>query len=165
MSATYEPIATATATGSQTEILFTGISQDYTDLIVVVQATESLSDGMDMGLGNGSIDTGNNYSFTVLRSRSAAPAYRVSNYYAAQIGNVNPTISTFIVQIQNYSNTTTFKSYLSRSSNTGWTDNQVMLFAGLWRSTAAINTINFKNGSVQNHGAGSTFTIYGIKAA
>ncbi len=164
MAATYEVIATATATGSQSEILFTSISQDYTDLLIVVQATESGADGMDMGLGNGSIDTGSNYSFTVLRGNgSSASSYRVSNYTAAEIGVVNSTIGTMIVNLQNYSNTTTYKTWISRSNNTAWP--QVDSHVGTWRNTSAINRINFKNGSVANHGAGSTFTLYGIKAA
>lgn len=166
MASTYELVATATATGSQSEIIFTGISQIYTDLIVVVQATESGADGLDMRVGNNTIDTGNNYSFTVLRgSGSAASSYLVSNYNAAQIGVVNSTISSIIVNIQNYSNTTTYKNFLTRCNNTGWGNNQVYCSMNLWRSTAAINQINFKNGSVANHGAGSTFTIYGVKAA
>lgn len=166
MAATYEPIATATATGSQTAILFTGISQAYTDLVIVVQATESGADGMVMQVGNGSIDTGNNYSFTVLRSNdSAASSYRVANYNGAQIGVVNSTISSMIVHLQNYSNTNTYKTMLTRCSNTTWTNNNVYTSVNLWRSTSAINQIQFTNGSNANHGAGSTFTIYGIKAA
>jgi len=164
--ATYEPIATATATGSQSEILFTGISQAYTDLVIVVQATESGADGLIMGVGNGSIDTGTNYSFTVLRGNgSAASSYRVPNYDAAQIGMVNSTINSIIVHLQNYSNTTTYKTMLTRGNNTNWSNNQVYSSVNLWRSTSAINQINFKNGSIANHTAGSTFTLYGIAAA
>jgi hypothetical protein len=160
---TYEPIATITASGSQSEVLFTSIPQTYTDLVVVIQATESGADGLDMRVGNGSIDTGNNYSFTILRgSGSAASSYRVSNYNAAQVGLVNSTIGTIVVNIQNYSNTNTYKTILTRCSNTNWTNNQTYTSVNLWRSTSAINQINFKNGSIANHGAGSTFTLYGI---
>jgi hypothetical protein len=162
MAGTYDSIATATASGSQLEILFTGISQVYTDLIIVISATESGSDGMDLRVGNGSIDSGNNYSFTWLRGNgSAASSYRVNNYSAMEIGNVNSTTSNFIVEIFNYSNTTTYKSYISRSNNTS---NFVAAISGTWRSTSAINQISFKNGGGVNHGAGSTFTLYGIKA-
>lgn len=163
MAITYEPIATATATGSQSEILFTGISQAYTDLVIVVSAAESGSDGMDMRVGNGSIDTGNNYSFTALRGNgSAASSYRVSNYSAMELGTVNTTLNVDVAHIFNYSNTTTYKSYLARCNNTtAFTQARV----GVWRNTAAINQINFKNGSNVNHTAGSTFTLYGIKVA
>jgi len=163
MPITYEPIATATASGSQSEILFTNISQSYTDLVVVVQATESGSDGMDMRVGNGSIDSGNNYSFTVLRGQSgSASSYRVTNYSAMEIGQVNTTQSIHIAHILNYSNTTTYKTFLARENNV---DVRVAGRVGLWRSTSAINQINFKNGSNVNHTAGSTFTLYGIKSA
>ena len=162
MAITYEPIATATASGSTSEILFTGISQAYTDLVIIVSAAESGSDGMDMRVGNGSIDTGNNYSFTVLRGNgSAASSYRVSNYSAMELGQVNTTLNVQVAHLFNYSNTTTYKSYLARGNNTtAFAEARV----GVWRNTAAINQINFKNGSTVNHTAGSTFTLYGIKA-
>jgi hypothetical protein len=64
----------------------------------------------------------------------------------------------------NYSNTTTYKTALNRSNQAaGGVDATV----GLWRSTAAIDTIRFyanTNGS-QNFLTGSTFTLYGIAAA
>jgi len=159
---TYTPIATQTASGSVSQILFTSIPQTYTDLILVIQATESGQDGMDVQVGNGSIDTGNNYSNTYLRGNgSSAVSYRTSNYYSFDTGIVNTTVDTIIVQLQNYSNTTTYKSMLSRSSSTA----SALAVAGTWRNTVAINQISIKNGSVVNHGAGSTFTLYGIAAA
>ena len=66
-----------------------------------------------------------------------------------------------IVQIQNYSNTTTNKTYLARANNAAVsTDTNV----GLWRSTAAISTIDIYS-LVGNFAIGSTFTLYGIAAA
>ncbi len=65
-----------------------------------------------------------------------------------------------IQQYQNYSNTTTYKTVLSRCSNpTGGT----LAVAGLWRSTAAITSITLTP-TAGNWLSGSTFTLYGIKA-
>ena len=67
-----------------------------------------------------------------------------------------------IINIQNYSNTTTYKTILGRANNavTGVTET-----VGLWRSTSAITSMTL----LQSYGSdlfktGSTFTLYGIKA-
>jgi len=61
----------------------------------------------------------------------------------------------------NYANSTTNKTVLSRGNNTG---NHTIAYVGLWRSTAAITSMLLgTTGSTWM--AGSTFTLYGIKAA
>ncbi len=62
----------------------------------------------------------------------------------------------------NYSNTTTYKTFISRSGNgTGGFANSTV---NLWRSTAAITTVYLfaAGGSLD---AGTTATLYGIKNA
>jgi hypothetical protein len=108
-------------------------------------------------------DTATNYSSTRIRGTgAAASSERSSNVTGIEywfgtlsgFGNV-------IWQIQNYSNATTYKSCLSRSNNTvDWMGASV----GLWRSTSAISTITYTTSSGYVI-AGSTFTLYGIKAA
>ena len=62
----------------------------------------------------------------------------------------------------NYANTTTNKTVLLRNNNTAFgTEAQV----GLWRSTSAINTIKLYLDRAEYYVVGSTFTLYGIKAA
>jgi hypothetical protein len=68
-----------------------------------------------------------------------------------------------IYQFMSYSNTTTYKTVLGRSSVT---DFRVAAIIGLWRSTSAINTVSLRcDNASYNFTAGSTFTLYGIKAA
>ena len=62
----------------------------------------------------------------------------------------------------NYANTTTFKTNVSRSSAATV---DVILYAGLYRSTAAITSITLVLSGSQSFTSGSTFTLYGIKAA
>ena len=66
-----------------------------------------------------------------------------------------------IINIQNYSNTTTYKTALVRYNNGGVIVEGIV---NLWRNTAAITQIDFGNSSA-NYLAGSTFTLYGILKA
>ena len=63
-----------------------------------------------------------------------------------------------IIQIQNYSNSTTYKTALGRSAQ------QSVATVGLWRSTSAITAVKIYPAS-GNFDTGSIFTIYGIAAA
>jgi hypothetical protein len=79
-------------------------------------------------------------------------------------------ISNTIVHIMNYSNTTTFKTYLARNNNAATSGTYVGTEAivGLAQLTAAITsiTIGTASGSTDyNFATGSTFSLYGIKAA
>jgi hypothetical protein len=69
--------------------------------------------------------------------------------------------NTTIWQIFNYSNTTTNKSVLGRASNPSANTTACV---GLWRNTAAITSVSVY-GVGANFTVGSTFTLYGIKAA
>ena len=67
----------------------------------------------------------------------------------------------FIAQFMNYANTTTYKTVIGRANNAGYgADTSV----GVWRNTAAISTITL-TALTANFASGSTFTLYGIKAA
>jgi len=137
--------------------------------LVASPAITSGNDNMRIRVGNGSVDSGSNYSWTALTGNGTrALSDRGSNqtsilsdydgYMQTTLGN-----STKIIHFQNYSNTTTFKTILSRSSNAPVGTDALV---NTWRSTAAINTITlFLNGGIQNFAVGSTFTIYGIAAA
>jgi len=61
----------------------------------------------------------------------------------------------------NYANTTTYKTFLVRGANTA---GNIDADVGLWRSTAAINSVTVLIGS-GSLSSGSTFTLYGIAAA
>jgi hypothetical protein len=61
----------------------------------------------------------------------------------------------------NYSNTTTYKTLISRASRISLGTETL---TSTWRSTAAINRIDVKP-SDSTFAAGSTFTLYGILKA
>jgi hypothetical protein len=62
----------------------------------------------------------------------------------------------------NYVNSTSNKTYLSRANNATFGTDAIV---GLWRSSAAVTSLNLKNSDSNSFVVGSTFTLYGIKAA
>jgi hypothetical protein len=161
MPATYEPIATTSLT-SQSSITFSSISSSYTDLILVINGISSGNAPANFRVGNGSVDTGSNYSRTGISGNgSAVSSYRGSSenfFYTDNASNASGD-ATNITHFMNYSNATTYKTFLNRC---GATDNHVRAIVGLWRSTAAINTIQVSFTATLT---GGTASLYGIKAA
>jgi hypothetical protein len=164
MPSTYEPIATQTLGSAAASVTFSSISGTYTDLIIVINgATTSGANNCDLQF-NG--DTGNNYSYTFLTGdgasatsgRGTSSSRILLNYY----GYFDTGYSTnIIVQVQNYSNTTTRKTVLSRANNAS---NGTAAVVGMWANTSAITSVTIKTGS-STFTAGNTFTLYGVKSA
>jgi hypothetical protein len=171
MPSTYEPIATNTLGSNATSVTFSSITGTYTDLILITSAPT-------VGGGNNSrgyrfelnSDTGTNYSQTWLSNSTTTPtSTRESSQTRGRIGGISESasdVTTVITTFLNYSNTTTFKTVLSRSSNLN-TNGDTNVFAGvsLYRSTSAITAIKLTMSDNSNFVTGSTFTLYGIKAA
>jgi hypothetical protein len=161
---TYEAIATQTVTGSAAAtVTFSSISGTYTDLVIVANAAVTTGTE-DLQLQFNS-DTGSNYSATQLRGNgSAASSTRVSDgTKISWMGYMESVDGGFVslIQVQNYSNTTTNKTVLSRGNlAAGW----VTATVGLWRNTAAITSITLIAGA-STFKTGSTFSLYGIKSA
>lgn len=171
MPATYDKIASQTLGSAASSVTFSSISQLYTDLIAVcVFSVSSAVDLTTIQVGNGSVDTGSNYSMTyLLGTGSAASSGRYSNQTAGYITrNIGGTTTSgganSIVHFQNYSNTNTFKTIINRSNQVDLTFPGVEANVNLWRSTSAINIMTFAR-TAGTFASGSTFTLYGIKAA
>ena len=161
MAKTYEPIATHTLGSAAADYTFSSIAGTYTDLIVILNASQTTAGFSTLMRFNS--DTGSNYSGTAIAgSGSAATSSRTTSSTSIYLGyQGTTTIFTTIVQIQNYSNSTTNKTCLTRKNQS---DSFVEAMAGLWRNTAAITSITLLPES-GNFATGSTFTLYGIKAA
>lgn len=163
MASTYEKIATTTLGSNSATIEFTSISGSYTDIVLILSAKAS-GGNMDAWIQVNS-DTGSNYSFTTLRANgSTVTSDRYTNQTSGY-GDLSGYINTInfnveIIQFMNYSNTTIYKTFLSRASTAG---NGLDAIVNLWRSTSAITSIKL-SGS-QNYATGTTATLYGIKAA
>ena len=166
MTATYTPIATTTLGSAATSYTFTSIPTTYTDLVVVCNFFTSAAQSVEARVGNGSIDTGNNYSNTALigKTNNTAVSTRRSNFsYFTFFEQNGASSGTWIMNFQNYSNTTTYKTMLGRNGGAAF---DIEASAQLWRSTSAINTLQlFAGQGGITFSTGSTFTLYGIAAA
>ena len=163
---TYTPIATTTISGSaQATITFSSIPSTYTDLVLVNNVKMDLAEVFNMRFNS---DSATNYSSTFLNgSGSAAGSARGSNETIASFmwtgTGTNTDFFVNTLNIFNYANTTTFKTYLARTSVAG---SQVTATVGLWRKTPeAISTITLSGNLTSKFAIGSTFTLYGIAAA
>ena len=164
MAKTYVPLATQTLGSAAASVTFSSISGAYTDLVLVFAGT-TVTTVNNLSLQfNG--DTASNYSITRLRGNgTTASSSRFTGgtlMLGPNISTISTTISPVIWQIQNYSNTTTYKTALSRG---GGSDSETAATVALWRSTAAINQVVVLVNGSQNMASGSTFTLYGIAAA
>lgn len=179
MTATYEAIASTTVSGSSVaDITFTSISGNYTDLLVVAYVGLASEGNFRCQVGNGSIDTGTNYSRTSLYGRrngansgdelgssrasseNSAQIVQTTNVYASSAG-----YSPILIHFMNYSNATTNKTILTRHSSAGNSAFRgVEASVSLWRSTSAINRIKFYSDNGGNIAIGSNITLYGIKS-
>jgi len=160
---TYTPIATQTVSGSTTTtVSFTFIPQTYTDLILICNAS-TVSGNYDIGLQFNS-DTSGSYSFTYIRGNGSvtSSSRSVGQVFAwTDWAGYTTTIGQTITHINNYSNSTTYKTVLSHYGNLGSAVDSVV---SLWRNTAAITRIDATM-SGGFFASGSTVTLYGILAA
>ena len=153
---TYVPIATTTLGSAAASYTFSSISSAYTDLVLVCSVqTQTNNDALDVRFNS---DSGTNYSSTQLvGDGSTAASYRNSNQTLGRIGNGIPNTGSFgvvITHIQNYSNTTTYKTFLSRFNNAS---SNAGAFASLWRSTSAITSITIYPEALNTLLTGSVF--------
>ncbi len=161
MDKTYEPIATQTLGSAAASVTFSSIPQTYTDLVLIVSHDVTVDAVSGIQFNN---DTASNYSATYLWGNgTSALSGRESNVASAFAfyGTAASGFATSIIQIMNYSNTTTYKTFLGREADAAV---EALGVVSLWRSTAAITSLVLLRRS-GNFAVGSTFTLYGIKAA
>ena len=160
---TYTPIATTTLGSAAASYTFSSIPSTYTDLVLVFNGT--CTTGLTSMNITFNSDTASNYSMTRLYGNgTSAFSERQTSVASMIVGVVSTAQGTNIVQIQNYSNTTTYKTALSRQNIASDPDVAVAAGVGLWRSTSAITSMTI-TAPPRNFNTGSTFTLYGIASA
>ena len=163
---TYTPIYSQTLSSAAASITLSNIPTTYTDLVLVVHGyTANSNTGDNIGIRfNG--DAGSNYSWTRMYAVGSAASSRSASQTVigqAALGGGSASISSITYNIQNYSSATTYKPVIYKSHD-GTT--QVTSSIGMWRNTSPVTSINVNTyASSVNFAAGSTFTLYGIKAA
>ena len=160
MASTYEAIASQTLGSAASSVSFTSIAADWTDLVIVLHGANSEGSAAAITFNS---DTGSNYSHTYIQGNgTAASSDRRSNQNGAWFASLTtggPHIA--IIHVMSYANTNVYKTFLSYSERIG---TQTWRLVGLWRSTSAITSVTLDPvyGTLQ---AGTTFSLYGIKAA
>lgn len=164
---TYTPLATSTLGSAAASVTFSSISGAYTDLVIVSNILANVGSPTDYSLKLTFNNDGTSvYSVTKLTGNgTTATSARSSNtayipiWDQGYFSTTQPT--TIITNVQNYSNTTTYKTALTRGNAAAYATQATV---GLWRSTSTITRLDLaaENGSF---GTGSTFTLYGIVAA
>jgi len=161
-------LQTITVSSTTATITFNSIPQTYTDLVLV--CTPVVSTGSYPWLRFNS-DSTNTYSDTALNGNgsTASSGRRTANsrgYIAEWVTHSTSALSNIITHIQNYSNSTTYKTYLARGNSTqSGTYTGTEAIVGLWQSTSAITSITIgtaSSGTDYNLSAGFTATLYGI---
>ena len=165
MTATYTRIATSTLGSAASTVTLSSFASTYTDLVLIAQVKTTTYNGVDINVQLNN-DTAGNYSTTAVRGNgSSASSARTTSatYFSIDSLSIMNTTNWSITRLnlQNYSNTTTYKTILARSDRAG---SGTSATVNLWRNTAAITSIKFSCGADQ-YAAGSTFTLYGIEAA
>jgi hypothetical protein len=165
---TYTPLYTTTLGSAQSSYTFSSISGSYTDLRLIMNIKTSDAGAVsDLKINvNGDTSSGFYSSTRIYGSGSATASDRSSNQNSWNQNGVNCTDSTpfgnMLCDFQNYSNSTTYKTMLMRSTPAS---NYTMAVVCLWRNTNAITSITLTPASGGNINSGSTLTLYGIAAA
>jgi hypothetical protein len=167
IAATYEQIAHESVTSGNNTVSFTNIPNTYTDLVLIASP---------LGYGNppqnGDInvqfngDTGTNYNYGRLVTTSTIVSSRANN--TTIINNSDATYpGSWRIDVFNYAATDYWKHVMIVGGDVNTSGNgNVSHSIGVWRNTAAINSIQIRaeTGSGQ-WAVNSKFTLYGIKAA
>jgi hypothetical protein len=165
MPTTYEPIATTTLGSTATTVSFTSIPGTFTDLVLVTSIKATSANTNQFMRFNS--DSGTNYAQSNMYGVGSGSGASTSQITQDKINSVLSGYLTTtenalgIYNIMNYSNSTTFKTMISRFNNSGVL---VQAQASLWTSTSAITSIEIFT-TPDSFAVGSTLTLYGIKAA
>lgn len=169
MALTYEAIATTTLGSSSATISFTSIPSTYTDLRLIVAISSATVNGTELWIRFNGV-TGNSYSWTYLSSDGAtattngsAPDSVINLARAATVSNSIPSFAD--INIFNYPNTAAFKTVLSAYSGDRNGSGGVERNVGQFSSTSAITSLELSLRYSASFNAGTSATLYGIKAA
>ena len=167
MANTYTLIASNVLSSAAATIDFTSIPNTYTDLVIRLTTRSDLAANTNNLRFRINGDTATNYSNTELAasngsaysSRGSSQTFFLGYTNAASTTSNTFTSSEFYIPNYLVSANKPFGFYQAVENN--GTYNELGVFAGLWRNTAAITSLSiyFTSG---NFVAGSSFYLYGI---
>lgn len=166
----YSNISKVTLSSSASEINFDNIPQTFTDLILICDGYAATGDGGSIQLRfNANANTvysstalsGNGTNTLSQRITSQTVAYAS---YAIGWSTTSTTRANQIINIFNYSNSSTNKVVLSRSSIISGSYPGTEIVTSNFRSTTAITSLRVTIGG-GTFGSSSIFSLYGVSAA
>lgn len=172
MAVTYEPISTTTLSSANNSVTFSSIPNSYTDLRLVCFAVSASSASTPSLQINGT--TTSLYSQTILRGNGTAAsstnttqASGVTEFQlpgnSGELGTTYPGF--YFIDLFSYAGSTK-KTILISASDDKNGSGRVARSVGLYDSTSSITSLKvFLFGGSATFSIGSTFTLYGIKAA
>jgi len=166
---TYTPIATNTLGSAAASVTFSSISGTYKDLVIVAEYAGFSSGGATTLIRLNNDSTTNRYSSTNLDGNGSTA---VSDRYTSATGQPGMLMggssygygagrAVEIFQINNYANSTTYKTVLSRFNQAS---DMIQAIVGLYTQTTAITEVTIPTYGSRTFSTGSTFTLYGIGA-
>lgn len=171
----FESIATATVSTATPTISFTSIPATYTHLQLRGISRDARTvnvNNINMRVGNGSIDSGNNYATHTFdgdggTDTGAGAANFVSLGFMIEPGasGTANAFGGFVIDILDYKNTNKYKTFKALGGADLNGSGNVHLTSGLWMSSSAITNIDFFTNGGFNFVQHSTFALYGIKGA
>ena len=165
MATTYDKIATTTLGSAAASITFSSIAASWTDLRLVFVGTTTTATTLTYRFNN---DSSSAYSFTYLsgngtNAQSGSFTNQTEIYGVAGLATI-PIFES--LDIFSYAGSTYKTALYNQSYDKNGSGYQSNLVA-LWRNTSAITRIDIiaQYGSTNTFSAGTTATLYGIKAA
>ena len=166
-TATYDKIATTTLGSAASSITFSSIAASWTDLRLVFAPIGSVAGNSIRMQLNG--DTASNYSETFLYAdgTTAASTNNTSvTFLTVGVGGTSTFPKLKTLDFFSYAGSTYKTLLLTSSDDQNAAGSDVSRHVQMWRNTAAITSINlYLSGVSQTYAAGTTATLYGIKAA
>jgi hypothetical protein len=154
---TYIPLATITLPSPSPSVTFTGISQDYSDLIISVVGNVTARTGQTISL-NGSTG-GFTWVYALGNGTTASSSTGSNNQFGDVWENSSTNLSSSTIQIMDYSATDKHKTILTRTDN--GTPNGAEMRVMRKASTAAVTSVEITASST-TWIAGTKFALFGI---
>lgn len=162
-AATYDSIQQSTLGTNSPSVTLSNLPTSYTDLVIICNLRATGTSSVSYRLN---ADSGSNYSDVILYG-SASPTVGSTKHSAASLalvtyGTITSTANEFSLVKFDLMNSasSTRKTILATVANSGV---EVDRAVSLWRSTNQITSMTLY--ASNNFVAGSTFAVYGIKAA
>lgn len=171
----YQSIATVTLSSNATEIEFTSIPATFKHLQIRGIARNNratTNNNTHLQVGNGSIDTGANYTYHTIRGNGSTVTVDglgsqvKTDYHVTPAANANANVfGAQVWDILDYANTSKYKTMRVLSGADNNSDGIIEFTSSVWQSTSAITNLKFTLSSTPSFVQYTQFALYGIKGA